>query len=65
MNNSLIRIVKNNIRAIFAFVAFYIGIFTWLVFSSENVISIEIILLSFFLNGLFSVCLWSMGSNSR
>ncbi|MEK4523625.1 hypothetical protein NSQ95_01330 [Psychrobacillus sp. FSL W7-1457] len=65
MENSLIKIVKNNIRAILAFVAFYFGIFAWLVFSSENVVSIEVILLSFFLTGLFSFCSWSMGFNSR
>ncbi|MER2260895.1 MAG: hypothetical protein ABS934_02695 [Psychrobacillus sp.] len=62
MNNSVKKILKNNIRTLLALVTFHIGIFTWLVLSSEDMILIEVILLSFFLMGLYGFCLWSMKS---
>ena len=62
MNNSVKKILKNNIRTLLALVTFHIGIFTWLVLSSEDMILIDVILLSFFLMGLYGFCLWSMKS---
>lgn len=60
MNNSVKKILKNNIRTLLALVTFHIGIFTWLVLSSEDMILIDVILLSFFLMGLYGFCLWSI-----